>query len=533
MGKFFLALVAVAGLLRPDLPTRPVGPGFEPPVAAGEGRPGRVIEHLDGLVRLPPLITPGEAIEITPLNPAKTPPGGRWTVAGVEARPIEGPEPGLQRLRVQLPANLDPMGPLPVVYTDSKGRRIVEASGLEQVRVVPTTPPPAAPRISRCGSQWVQDGVACACGWFPDQAARDAFLIDGRPAGSLAAVSLRSVCARVGLGPHRISGAIAAGFEPVRDDKVVAVQIRRFPPFLSLRPLQSTSITWMVLGTKDPVRLRLRNTAPDLATLEGGTLQTAATSGGLRNAAGRNITWLAGSGPFRIEAEVEDGTAPFLGEEYLTLLGELFQREVRRMAAGLDGGVRALPEGRNGGFYPRPEVLNLLDATRSELSRALPYPELAAFRDATADLLDEAAARVQLLPEEDRVYVEKKKVQPLLKRVQGFLESSGESPRRSLCILSSPEEGAIVKIYPRSLPSDPVETSTADIVSHLFPGKYRYEVWKDSFKEVESEIDLTGTAEDARLVLDCRLIPAGDRGQPAPCRLASASERDAARCRWP
>ena len=518
MGKIFLAFLAAAGFLRPDLPTR-----FEPPPAA---HPVRVIEHLDGLVRLPPLITPGEALEIAPLNPAKTPPGGRWTVAGVEARPIEGSD----RLRVQLPADLDPMGPLPVVYTDARGQRIVEASGLEQVRVVPLSPssPPApapsAPRISRCGSQWVQDGVACACGWFPDQAARDSLLIDGRsvPSGSLAAVSLRSVCARVGLGPHRISGG----------DKVVAVQIRRFPPFLNLRPLQSTAITWMVLGTKDPVRLRLRNTAPDLATLEGGTLQTAATSGGLRNAASRDVTWLAGSGPFRIEAEVEDNTAPFLGEEYLTLLGEHFQREVRKMAAGLDGGVRALPEGRNGSLYPLADVLGLLTATRSEIARALPYPELAAFRDATADLLDEAAAQAQLLPAEE-AWIEKRKVQPLLKRVQSFLESSGESPRRSLCILSSPEDGAIVKIYPRSLPSDPVETSTADIVSHLFPGKYRYEVWKDSFKEVESEIDLTGTAEDTRLVLDCRLIPAGNRDQPAPCRLASASERDAARCRWP
>lgn len=517
MGKILLAVLAAAGLLRPDLPTRP---GFEPPVVPD--RSGRVIEHLDGLLRLPPLVTPGETIEIAPLNPAKTPPGGRWTVAGVEARPVE--ETGL-RLRVQLPADLNPRGPLPVVYTDPKGRRIVEASGLEQVRVVPVSPvsPAATPRVSRCGSQWVQDGVACACGWFPDQAARDELRIDGRPvpSGSLAAVSLRSVCARVGLGPHLLSGG----------DKVVAVQIRRFPPFLSLRPLQSTSITWMVLGTKDPVRLRLRNTAPDLATLEGGTLQTAATSGGLRNAASRNVAWLAGSGPFRIEAVVEDDTAPFLGEEYLTLLGEHFQREVRRVAAGLDSGVRALPEERN--LYSRPEVLSLLAAARSDLDRVLPYPELAAFRDATADLLDDAAARVQLLPEEtseDTARVEKKKVQPLLRRVQGFLESSGESPRRSLCILSSPEEGAIVKIYPRSLPADPVETSTADIVSHLFPGKYRYEVWKDSFKEVESEIDLTG---ETRLVLDCRLIPAGDRDRPAPCRLASASERDAARCRWP
>lgn len=519
MGKILLALLAAAGFLRPDLPTRP-NPGFE--TTGGEARAGRVIEHLDGLLRLPPLITPGETIEIAPLNPAKTPPGGRWTVAGVDAKPVDSEDAGL-RLRVQLPAGLDPMGPLPVVYTDPRGQRIVEASGLEQVRVVPSSavsPTSTAVRLSRCGSQWVQDGVACACGWFPDQAARDELRIDGRPvpATSLAAVSQRSVCARVGLGPHLLSGG----------DRVVAVQIRRFPPFLSLRPLQSTSITWMVLGTKEPVRLRLRNTAPDLATLEGGTLQTAATSGGLRNAASRNVTWLAGSGPFRIEAAVEDDTAPFLGEEYLTLLGEHFQKEVRRVAAGLDGRVRTLPEERS--LYSRAEVLGLLASTRTELDKALPYPELAAFRDATADLLDDASARIQLLPEEETARIERKKVQPLLKRVQGFLEASGESPRRSLCILSSPEDGAIVKIYPRSLPSDPVETSTADIVSHLFPGKYRYEVWKDSFKEVESEIDLTG---DTRLVLDCRLIPAGDRDRPAPCRLASASERDAARCRWP
>jgi hypothetical protein len=337
------------------------------------------------------------------------------------------------------------------------------------------------------------------------------------------AVSRRSVCARVGLGPHRLSGSIAAGFDPARDEgRMDAVQIRRFPPFLSLRPLQSASIQWMVLGTKEPVRLRLRNTAPDLATLEGGTVQTVATSGGLHNSASRDVRWLAGSGPFRIEAAVEDNASPFLGEEYLTLLGELFQREVRRIAAGLDVGIKTLPEERN--LYSKPEVLALLAATRAEVPRGLPYPELTAFRDAASDLLEETAARIELLPA-----AEVKKVQPLLRQVQDFLAASGESPQRSLCILSSPEEGAIVKIYPRSLPSVPVETSTADIVSHLFPGKYRYEISKESFKDVESEIDLTG---DTRLVLDCRLIPSGNRNRPTPCRLASASERDAARCRW-
>lgn len=525
MGKILLALLATTGLgLLPDLPTRPVGPLLPP-----ESR-SRTVEHLEGLVRLPPLVSAGETIEFEPLNPAKTPPGGRWIVAGVEASSVSGSEDGLPRLRIQLPVDLDPMGPVEVVFLDAQGKRLVAASGLEQVRIVPPFPAPSAPRLSRCGTRWVQDGVACVCGWFPGESARG-ILVDGRPAAPVVSRSQRSLCSRVGLGPHRLSGSIAAGFDPARDnDRIDAVQIRRFPPFLSLRPLQSAAITWMVLGTKEPVRLRLRNTAPDLATLQGGTTQTVATSGGLRNGASRNVTWLAGSGPFRIEAEVEDNGSPFLGKEYLTILAELFQREVRRLAADLDSQVRSLPEDRDGG-YARERVLALLAGARAEVPRVLPYPELTAFRDSSVDLLEETAARIELLPgsEEDASFVERKRVQPLLRQLLDFLATSGEAPQRSLCILSSPEDGAIVKIYPRSLPSAPVETSTADIVSHLFPGVYRYEIWKESFKQVESEIDLTG---DTRLVLDCRLVRSGDRGSPAPCRLASASERDAERCRW-
>src|SRR5215218_7891163 len=228
-----LALLAAASLgLLPDVPSRPVGPELEPALA----RPGKIVERLDGLVRLPPLVSPGETIEFIPLNLAKTPPGGRWQVAGIEAHPVAASEP---RLRVQLPADLDSMGPLPVVYIDPKGKRLVEASGLEQSRIVPAMmegmTAPSAPRLSRCGSRWVQDGVACACGWFPDEAARQGLLIDGRPAGPFVAVSRRSVCARVGLGPHRLSGSVAAGFDPARDEgRIDAVQIRRFPPFLSL-----------------------------------------------------------------------------------------------------------------------------------------------------------------------------------------------------------------------------------------------------------------------------------------------------------
>ncbi|HET9227477.1 MAG TPA: hypothetical protein VFR31_12475, partial [Thermoanaerobaculia bacterium] len=104
MGKTLLALLAAAGLgLLPAVPSRPVRPDLP-------ARAGKTVEHLDGLVRLPPLVAPGETIDFTPLNPAKTPSDGKWTVAGIEALPVEGV------LRVQLPSDLDPMGPLPVVY---------------------------------------------------------------------------------------------------------------------------------------------------------------------------------------------------------------------------------------------------------------------------------------------------------------------------------------------------------------------------------------------------------------------------------
>ena len=87
-------------------------------------------------------------------------------------------------------------------------------------------------------------------------------------AGDTLNIAPRDLTFRFSQGASIDPSSISSGIQLLRSggDKVVAVQIRRFPPFLNLRPLQSTAITWMVLGTKDPVRLRLRNTAPDLAT---------------------------------------------------------------------------------------------------------------------------------------------------------------------------------------------------------------------------------------------------------------------------
>src|SRR5687768_17908305 len=116
MGKIFLAFMAAAGLgLLPDLPARPGRTAFPPPTSTPhQQEQPETATDLEGLVRLPPLVSPGEVIEFTPLNPARTPPGGRWLVAGVEARPVAQPEEDSEppRLRVQLPLDLHPMGPL-------------------------------------------------------------------------------------------------------------------------------------------------------------------------------------------------------------------------------------------------------------------------------------------------------------------------------------------------------------------------------------------------------------------------------------
>lgn len=479
---------------------------------------------LDEIVRLPPLLTPGETIGFVPLNLAKTPAAGRWLLAGVEAR-----QDGAA-LAVQLPPDLPATGPIEVVYVDPWGERSVEASALDQVRVVPKDLPPSSrPRLAPCTAEASAD-VACTCGWFPDPAARGGVLIDGKPAGLPVAVSQRSLCFRAGLGPHRLNASPAAGFSPddAAEMKVLAVRVSGG----ELRSGQSMPVTWTVTGTDRPVRLRIRNSRPAVAMIQGMDGQTVTTSGGTPNAVTRTVTGLA-AGHFPLRAEVEESSAPARGEEYLGLLVQAFQRELTRIAGDLGERVRSLPTPEGGRLYRTADVLALIDATERDLLASLPYPELAAFRDAAAERFAELRARLDALAPAQAAlpglrkaswqqsapeHVATSEARPLLDRLVDFLTDSARAPLRTLCVISAPEDQADFRIFPESFPTDERQTSTDAVISNLLVGKYRYRIRKQGFQEASFTLDLI---RETQPVLECRL--AREPGQAVPCRSLAGS----------
>src|SRR5437764_351631 len=91
------------------------------------------------LLLLPPVVSPGETIEVQVLDAARTPPAGKWTIAGVEAS-------GESPLRIRLPDSLPLHSPVAVTYTNVSGEVLSQTANLW------VAPPPAAldpaPRIT-------------------------------------------------------------------------------------------------------------------------------------------------------------------------------------------------------------------------------------------------------------------------------------------------------------------------------------------------------------------------------------------------
>src|SRR5204862_3639491 len=83
-------------------------------------------DALKDLLIVPPVVSPGEIIEVQVLDPARTPPAGKWNIAGVEAA-------GESPLRIRLPDSLRVRGPVPVSYTSAAGVAVFQTAGADGV----------------------------------------------------------------------------------------------------------------------------------------------------------------------------------------------------------------------------------------------------------------------------------------------------------------------------------------------------------------------------------------------------------------
>ncbi|HEY7445406.1 MAG TPA: S8 family serine peptidase [Vicinamibacterales bacterium] len=258
-----------------------------------------------GLLDFPTIVSPGETIEATVLNPARTPNDGQWVVAGVPAVAVAP-----NRLSIQLPKDLPAGSPLRITYFDVWGERIVEALSADDTVVVDSTSAATA-RITGCARYGFLGESICVCGNFPESA-RTGIRVDGQSATVLAAsrhVLRLSLPATMMPGPHTVSGDPSLGFPASDSVTMIALRLQGSLDSSALLRGQSTTMRLGVEGATEPMKLTVTNKTPWVVSIPGGNHQEVDTSGGTPNAVEMRVD-ATGKGNFAIDYKLDGATCP-------------------------------------------------------------------------------------------------------------------------------------------------------------------------------------------------------------------------------
>jgi hypothetical protein len=259
------------------------------------------------------------------------------------------------------------------------------------------------------------------------------------------------------------------------------------PPSTKIARGESRLLTWTIGGTTIPIRLRLRNKRPDIARLQGSQTQIVTTSGGATNSVGVYVTG-SNPGDADIEVTVVDDSA------HAREVESALRAALTSIADKLETRAKEIPIVREGPseqpMVRRDDAFRLLNGTQEDVMKALPDEELAPFRDAVAELIREAKNVIDNeAPQSNGAVransafvlassatVKESLFRSVVQRVVDFLQRASEtSPVDTLCVLSSPENGADIVLYPPSVPSDRRGLRTASRVT-LYLGRYAVEI---------------------------------------------------------
>jgi hypothetical protein len=281
---------------------------------------------------------------------------------------------------------------------------------------------------------------------------------------------------------------------------------------------QTQLLTWSVTDTTKPRRLSVSNCCPWIAKVNGGDTQIVTTSGGDPNTVNLIITGYR-PGELKIDVAEVDDSAP--DSERAREIASLFRVKLQWVADRLEAAARQIPVNRSSqpGTVQREDVLQLLAKVRADVREALPYDELAPFRDAVDARLAEAAVEVGLprragavdrrpeifLVQNDRTppgRVEEHSFRSIITKLVGFFRNTSEtSPGDTVCFLTTPEPGANILLYPESFPSDRWNVPTASR-KWLYLGRYVFEITKQRYVKGLGSMDLL---MDTQRVVECRL----------------------------
>ncbi|HEV7571821.1 MAG TPA: hypothetical protein VGQ21_10020 [Thermoanaerobaculia bacterium] len=306
---------------------------------------------------------------------------------------------------------------------------------------------------------------------------------------------------------HRDAYSVAPGgtnASPVAAQSILGgnsgYEVKR-PPSANITRGESRLLTWTVAGTTIPIRLRLRNKRPDIASLQGSQTQNVTTSGGLANTVSVYVTGV-NPGEADIEVTVLDDSARARQVESslrtaLPLISDELKMRVKEISI-----VREGPSQQP--MVYRDDVFRLLDEVQEEVAKRLPDEELAAFRDAVAELIREAKSVIDNEPPQSNgavsanspfvlannvtvtqtsgrsqstdVMTKESLFRLVVERIIDFLHRASEtSPIDTLCVLTTPANGADIVLYPPSVPSDRRGLRTASRVT-LYLGRYAVEI---------------------------------------------------------
>jgi chromosome segregation ATPase len=239
----------------------------------------KVLGSLDGVLALPPVLSPGETLTAEVLSDA-LPPGGQWNIAGAAA----GELPGATRVvQTRIPQNLSPTDPVSVSYQDPFGHTRVDVPEVPDCRFgPPTTGPPERPRITGGTTHAFLGGTICLCGSFPEEC-RDGLSLGDIPLGPPITATDGYLMFRVPEAAypaeHEMTGSPSVGFS--RDDRTSITLLQVLGSIDQDRLLrgESTQLRLAVVGTHEVLTLELENLTPGIVSLAGGELQLVEVTG--------------------------------------------------------------------------------------------------------------------------------------------------------------------------------------------------------------------------------------------------------------
>jgi hypothetical protein len=292
-----------------------------------------------------------------------------------------------------------------------------------------------------------------------------------------------------------------------------------------IRPGEPFDVPLTVSGTKERMRIRVRNLTPDIVSVIGGDEQIVVSSGGEKNVVTMHVVGVSpGDSSFAMEI---DHTEPDV----------VFRRELRRVAEETRKRADALepirlPTGHD--VYRLEDVVNVLQKADDDLRSILFEPTWAAFRDALDDYVaslirraNEEASEVlesslasgaravvvsYRLVAKKRV-VDKERAWSFFTDLINLLSNTAQKgSNREICVQTIPP-GFEITVSPRSYPSD-AQTVTTPSLMTIKVGAHRYQIAaRDTSIASSGELDFL---RNPRVMIECPVKI--KKNDPEACR---------------